>query len=404
MHIQSLKQIKNLMPEVVVERKLLGKLQEDLLRREIQIIYGPRQIGKSTLMYALMESSFSDKQDMFYFNLDQMEPSFDTAELFLADIRSRKRHSGRVLVFIDEIQRKRDIGLFLKYIYDRREAIKFVVTGSSSLNIKSIIHEPLTGRKFEYMLHPMGVAELFSHNKLDPSGLKLTTPAMKQILDEYLLYGGYPEVVLSVGAEDKLAKLKEIASSYIRRDLIEMFDIRNSTELERTAIYLGQNIASLLSKENVAKTTGISVHQVNNYLEALTKSFILDPVFPFYRNPAKELIHRPKLYFIDNGIRNVLLQKTANSLIASDLGILFEQSVLQILRQKGLEKIRFWRNYNQTEVDFIVETAQGLSAFEVKYSWEKNSLPASLNSFVSQYKKNILTARVITKDNYYHLL
>ena len=163
-----------------------------------------------------------------------------------------------------------------------------------------------------------------------------------------MLYGGYPDVVLQSKPIDKIQKLKEISSSYITRDLTDLFQIRASADLENTTIYLAQNISAILSKENIAKTIGMSVYQVNGFIEALTKSFIIEPLRPFYKNPVKEISHRPKMYFIDNGIRNILLQKTTKGLIVADKGLLFEQTIFQILRQKNNEKLHYWRTINQT--------------------------------------------------------
>src|SRR3989344_4755975 len=120
MQILSREQISQLMPPKVMKRSLIGQILKDFEKPEIQILYGPRQVGKSTLMYQLMLDKFETNQDMFYFNLDQPDPSFDTAEIFLAEIVSRSKGKNRILIFIDEVQRKIDAGLFLKYLYDRR--------------------------------------------------------------------------------------------------------------------------------------------------------------------------------------------------------------------------------------------------------------------------------------------
>ncbi|MDP4010656.1 MAG: ATP-binding protein [Candidatus Roizmanbacteria bacterium] len=400
MKISSLEQILQLMPPKVIRRSLTSQIIKDFDKPEMQILYGPRQVGKSTLMYQLMLDKFETNQDMFYFNLDQPDSSFDSAENFLAEIVSRSNSKNRVYIFIDEIQRKSDAGLFLKYLYDRRLNWKFVLTGSASLQIKNIVREPLTGRKFEYFLAPLDLKEILAFQGIDIRKISQTTPSVQYIFEDYLLYGGYPDVVLKNRPFDKIQKLKEISRSYITRDLTDLFQIRASADLENTTIYLAQNISAILSKENIAKTVGISVYQVNSFIEALTKSFIIEPLRPFYKNPVKEISHRPKMYFIDNGIRNILLQKTTKSLIVADKGLLFEQTIFQILRQKNNEKLRYWRTINQTEVDFVMDTDYGLEVYEAKYDWSKPGKPKNVQSFCSQYKDSIASAHVITATNF----
>lgn len=400
MHIVSPKQITQLMPPKVIKRTLTNRIIKDFDKPEIQIIYGPRQVGKSTLMYQLMLEKFNEENDMFYFNLDQPDISFDTSEMFYAEISARVKHKNMTYIFIDEIQRKKDAGLFLKYLYDRKLNWKFVVTGSSSLQIKNNVKEPLTGRKFEYFLSPLDLQEILEYSGIDVRNLSQIPPSVQHIFDDYLLYGGYPDVVLRLPPQDKIQKLQEIARSYITRDLIDLFQISQSSDLENQTIYLAQNISSLLSKENIAKTIGISVYQVNEYLNALIKSFIIEPLWPFYKNPVKEISHRPKIYFLDNGIRNIMLQKTTKGLIASDKGVLFEQTIFQMLRQKRNNKLRYWRTINQTEVDFIVETAGGLEVYEAKYVWNRPNNPKNLQSFYNQYKKDISKVHVITHTTF----
>jgi predicted AAA+ superfamily ATPase len=322
----------------------------------------------------------------------------------MEDINSRRKGPGTVYIFIDEIQRKADIGLFLKYIYDRNTEFKFIVTGSSSLSIKNIVSEPLTGRKFEYFLAPLDIFEILKSKGVDARKLQTATPEVEKTMDDLLLFGGYPSVWLLKNREEKARKLQEIAKSYITRDLAAAFRINNPEELESVAVYLAQNTGNLLSRENIAKTLSQKVNRVNTYLTALKKSFIVGLLRPFYRNPVAELSHRPKIYFVDNGIRNVLLQKTYRELIAGDRGKLFEQTVWQLLVNLYPDHLKYWRNINQTEVDFVVDAGEGLKAYEAKYLYERTALPKNLASFKKIYGKELADIKVISKENLVRVL
>ncbi len=408
MKITHLDQIKTLLPTHFIERDMTSRVLADVNKREIQIVYGARQVGKSSLMYLIMEKILADGGEVFYFNLDIPESAFNSPEILLADIYSKSRatpHDSKIIyIFIDEIQRKKDIGLFLKYIYDQNKNIKFIVTGSSSLHIRNMVSEPLTGRKFEYLLHPLSIGEILKSKGIDGAKLSFSTPEVLETVDQYMLYGGYPAVFTTATIADKLRKLSEIKKSYITRDLSDMFSIQNTNELDACAIYIAENIGNLLSKENIASTLGISVYAVNNYLDALEQSFLIQYVRPFYKNPVKEVAHRPKVYFLDNGIRNAVLGKGSPDLLMNDRGKLFEQTLWHILSQKSSSDIKYWRNNNQTEVDFITEFADSICAYEAKLSWEQVAIPRNMRSFIDQYASQVSEAKVISRENIVQLL
>lgn len=402
MRINELVEIERLFPVRVVERDLLLPIMADLGKKEIQIIYGPRQVGKSVLLFTLIKKVFRKDIDLLYFNLDETDEDFSSGEIFINEVLSKKKTNGRTYIFIDEVQRKKDIGLFLKYIYDKNLNFKFIVTGSASLNIKNIVNEPLTGRKFEYFLAPLTLFEQLIYKGIDVNKLSLATPTLLQTLEENLLYGGYPQVFLFSTKEEKIQKLLEISKSYITRDLTDLFKIESPKDLENAAVFLAQNIGSILSKENLGKVMSLTYTRVNNYLEALEKSFVIYLVKPYFKNPVLEITHRPKVYFLDNGIRNILLYKSELGRVILEKGKLFEQLVFQILN--GYEQeVKYWRNINQTEVDFVIEKGVKIVVYEAKYSWRKTGFPRNLSSFKEKYKEIIEKIEIISRENIYEL-
>jgi len=398
MKVNEISEIEQLLPKEIIERDILSSLITDFKKKEIQVLYGPRQVGKSVLLYLLMKKAFTCGAEVFYYNLDAMEEEFTSPQIFINEITSKKRTDGNVYIFIDEIQRKRDIGLFLKYIYDKNLNFKFIVTGSASLNIKNIINEPLTGRKFEYFLPPLSLFEQAKHKGIETAKLTLSTPSFLEVLENNLLYGGYPQVFLYKTREEKVHKLLEISRSYITRDLTDLFKIENSKELENTAVFLAHNIGNILSKENLGKVMSLTYTKVNSYLDALEKSFVICLVKPYFKDPIKEISHRSKVYFWDNGIRNILLYKSELGKLTLEKGRLFEQVVFQLLKSQ-VEEIKYWRNINQTEVDFVMEKGEKIEVYEAKYSFEKTGVPRNLASFKEKYQKIIEKMEIISKEN-----
>ncbi|MBI5399548.1 ATP-binding protein [Candidatus Saganbacteria bacterium] len=313
--------------------------------------------------------------------------------------------NSQIYVFIDEAQSLPNIGLFVKYIYDQRQSIKFILSGSASLDIREKIKEPLTGRKIEFYLSPLTLGEIVKFNGFDVTKISGPFGELDKALNDYLLFGGYPEVVLLNNLEEKRRKLKEITESYILKDLTELFEIHNQESFRLVANYLGENIGAILSKEGVSKLTAISKYEIEKCLIALEKGFVVSFIRPFARNRAKELIHRPKIYFEDNGIRNALLNRLDATTTISDQGQLFENVVFIHLKNRhGGNNIKYWRTNNQTEVDFIVEKEGHILAIEAKNSWPKNSLPRNLMSFKHQYGQEIEEAKVISRENFFTII
>lgn len=376
---------------------------------EVAILYGPRQVGKSQEFYSCIKSLLNEdkKQDIFFYNLDLIPEEFESPEVFIASIDAQKSDpKNKTYVFLDEAQRLENIGLFTKYIYDQNRKIKFILSGSASLEIKAKIKEPLTGRKREYYLAPLTLKEIVTFRGFNTERINSDIPALNRILEDYLLFGGYPEVVTIDSKKQKSDKITEIASTYVLDDISSFFGFSNSRVMQIVTRFLAENTGNILSRDNIAKIAGIPKYQVEKALEALEKSFIIKLVSPLAKTPSKELIHRPKVFFQDLGIRNALLKKLDQTLITADKGKLFENAIaVELLSIFGLDNLRFWRTNNQTEVDFIVLSEDGKGmAYEAKYIWKKeNALPKNIKSLKNKYPDFIKTASVISKSTYWKL-
>src|SRR3989344_4579714 len=227
MKITSIDQITRLVKVPFINRSLHSSLLNHVTNSlDVTVLYGPRQVGKSQEIYKSLQSLLKDNDaDLFLYNLDVIPDEFESPDAFLATLLAQKANPDRkTYVFIDEAQRLENIGLLVKYIYDQNKNIKFVLTGSASLDIKGKIKEPLTGRKQEFFLSPLTLKEIVNFRGLNPENISSSFPLLETILEDYLLFGGYPEVVSLETKGLKAAKIAEIAESYTLRDISAFFN------------------------------------------------------------------------------------------------------------------------------------------------------------------------------------
>ncbi|MBI5358081.1 ATP-binding protein [Candidatus Amesbacteria bacterium] len=400
MKIRNSTEILSFIPKNYLRRQIHPKILQSIKKDpEVTIIYGSRQVGKTVEVFKCLSLILEENKqnDIFFYNLDnQKGEDFDSPDKFLASILAQKEHD-KTYVFIDEAQRLDDIGLFIKYLYDLHKDIKFILTGSASLDIKQKIKEPLTGRKQEFFLSPLDLREILFSHSINLSKIGNTFSLLEQILEDYMLFGGYPGVLTLTGSEKKIQKLNEIANSYILRDTLDEFGIKDEAKMRLAAAYLAENIGSLFSLESLVSMGGLTRHLAEKLIMALEKSFVVFPIRPFSQNKAKELVHRPKYYFWDPGIRNAVLEKLRPNQIVLDKGKLFENALAIGLNLRGT-KLNYWRTLNQTEVDFI----SGDRAFESKYGQDSTSTTRNLQSLLAQYPQ-IKSGKVIGKKNYWEI-
>lgn len=400
MKIKNSTEISDFVPKNYLIRQIHPKILQSIKTDpEVTVVYGPRQVGKTVEVFKCLSLILDEKEpsDTFFYNLDnQKGEDFDSPDRFLASILSQKEYK-KTYVFIDEAQRLENIGLFIKYLYDLHKDIKFILTGSASLDIKQKIKEPLTGRKQEFFLSPLDLREILLSRNIDVSKISGTFAQLEQTLEEYMLFGGYPGVLTLTDSEKKIQKLNEVSRSYILRDTLDEFGIKDEVKMHLTASYLAENVGSLFSLESLVNLGGMTRHTAEKLVMALEKSFVVFPIRPFSQNKAKELVHRPKYYFWDLGIRNAILGKSSLDQITLDKGKLFENALAIGLNLQST-KLNYWRTLNQTEVDFISENR----AFESKYGSDSSSTTRNLQSLLAQYPK-IESGKVVGKTNYWEI-
>lgn len=397
--------IKELLPNKQVKRNIEEKFIDSVLNtREISVLYGPRQTGKSTLAITAGYKALKKNWEVYYYNLDKQIFTYRDPQEFIDDVISQK-HQKKALIIIDEAQRITEPGLFFKYIHDISKDIKIILTGSASLEIRSKIKEPLTGRKIEFHLNTLTLQEFLQLRDINLD-IKNISGVVRDLIIEYMVWGGYPRVVLESNLERKREILKEITQSYLIKDIGNLFNIQDEYDILLIVTYIAENVGNLFSIDNATKFTGIKREKTKDILFALKKSFVISELKPYFKTPSKEIKHSPKLYFFDNGIRNAILGRFNYEDILYEIGSVFENLVYNVLQNRfNHGKIHYWRNINQTEIDFICSPdSNRLFVYESKYTYKAEKQSKALGSFKKQYGSKIEDIRIITMDNIIQLL
>jgi len=352
------------------------------------ILLGARQTGKTTLL----RSVFAKNDSVLWLNGDTLS----ARELLTTQSVEQLRviiGEHNILV-IDEAQRVPDIGIVLKIIIDNIPQIKVVATGSSSLELLTKTSEPLTGRKRQFTLFPLSFAEMARHHGLLPE---------KNLLAHRLIYGYYPEVVSSPGAERQL--LQELTDSYLFKDILALDKIKKSDQLTRLLRALAFQIGSQASYTELGQLCGLDNKTVEKYITVLEQVFVIYRLNSYSRNLRNELKTSRKIYFTDNGIRNALISDFRPLELRDDIGKLWENFLIgeRFKHNAYAENYLnpwFWRTQAQQEIDYIEEKDGRLSAFEFK--WNPSAKTKQPKAFREGYPGSSFT--VIHKENFIDFL
>jgi uncharacterized protein len=379
----------------MIKRKKLKELKAHLHNKEITLLAGARQAGKTTLLCLLEGELKQSGQKSVFFNLDIEVDNihFKSQEGLLKKIRLETGESG--FVFIDEIQRKESAGLFLKGLYDQNLPYKFIVSGSGSLELKEKIHESLAGRKRLIQLSTVSFEEFVNfrthyqyENKLNDF-FRIESEKTALLLDEYLNFGGYPQVILADRLEEKIKVINEIYQSYLEKDMRFLLGVKKTEALTDLFRLISDQTGSLTNVSELASTLKVSAATVNNYLWYFQKTYIIKKLAPFHTNMRKEITKAPIFHFSDLGLKNFGAGDFGN-ISGRRSGHLFENFIFNILTDKleySASVVNFWRTKDKAEVDFIVKSGRSTTPIEVKYRrLSRPEISRSLHSFISAYQ------------------
>ncbi len=372
-----------------INRSLFEILLQKVDFKKAILLLGPRQVGKTTLVKRLAEQL---TPSFLYLNGDELNVQNSLQTPTISFLRAYLG-SSKVIV-IDEAQRIPDVGLTLKLIVDNFEGIQLVVTGSSALELASSINEPLTGRKWEYRLFPLSWNELVG---------TLGFPRCTSSLENYLVFGTYPEVISSEGQE--IPVLNNLASSYLYKDLLNFQGIRKPEILNKILQALAWQVGSEVSFNELSQTVQADKQTVQHYIDLLEKTFIINRLAPFSRNLRGEISTSRKIYFVDNGIRNSIVGNYAPVSGRNDIGALWENFLIserqKVLSYHGFHgKVYFWRNVRGQEIDYLEEIDGKIYPFEFKWNPKsKSKFPAV---FLETYSPE--SPQVIHRENFWEWL
>lgn len=368
--------------------RFYDNLSSYLKPNKVLFIFGSRQTGKTTLLKKFL----SESKDKFRYKLDSGDDINLHAVLGSSNFKKIIEYAkGYDLIAIDEAQKIKGIGQGLKIMVDQAPNLKVIVTGSSSFDLAGQIGEPLTGRKINLALYPLSQIEMGNiHNDYE----------LKNLLDDYLVYGTYPEVLTNEFINDKKRILEELVGSYLLKDILELEKVKSSKLLLDLLRLLAFQIGSEVSLSELGKQLGIDGKTVARYLDLFEKSFVIINIRGFSRNLRKEITKKSKYYFLDNGIRNAIIANFNPLEIRDDIGELWENFlVAERIKKQSYHQIYannyFWRTWNQKEIDWVEERDGKLFGYEFK--WKSKPLKVA-TAWSANYPDASL--EIIDKENY----
>ncbi len=352
----------------------------------IVIIYGARQLGKTTLALHIIKDL---KLKTLHINAD-LQKHHDI--LSSRDLKKLKNLTeGYDLLFIDEAQRIKNLGINLKILHDELPHIKVLVTGSSSFDIAYHISDSLAGRKWVHTMYPLSLHELnATMNKYE----------LQESIDDFMIYGLYPEVYTTKTIADKMEMLEEIVSSYLYKDVLELSRIRNSVKIHQLLELLAYRIGTQISINKLSQELEMSRDAVIHYLDLLEKSFVIYKLKGYSKNLSKEVRKKDKYYFYDLGIRNMLIEDFRPISKRQDIGALWENFIImeriKYQNYRGdRSKFYFWRVYTGGEVDFVEVLGKQINGLEIKYG---DKIPKPSKTWIETYPQAKYT--VVNRANF----
>jgi len=356
----------------MIERMLTNQIRERIGRKKAILILGPRQTGKTTLAKTILAEHPGKS---LYLNAD--EP-FDRQRLTnVSSSQLRQLIGANDFVVIDEAQRVPNIGLTLKLLVDQLPEKQVLATGSSALDLSNTINEPLTGRLFTFHLLPVSWQEWASH---------IGHLEAERALEQRLLYGSYPDVLNNPG--DEPAMLTSLAAGYLYKDLLSFGNVRKPEILEKLLQSLALQMGNEVSYNELANLLRVSKDTITNYIDLLEKSFIIFRLPPFSRNLRTEIATSRKVYFYDNGIRNMLINNFNPLELRTDKGALWENFLISERKKRNLyaqylHNSYFWRTHQGQEIDYVEDAGGQISAYEFK--WNPNRKAKIPATFATAY-------------------
>jgi len=372
----------------MINRIIENSLKDELFKGKAFIILGARQVGKSSLL----KKMFGNRKDIVWLDGDLAETQLLFENLTVS--KAKTILGDAKIIIIDEAQSILNIGLKLKVFTDHFKEIQLIATGSSSFDLANKINEPLTGRKWEYLLFPLSFQEMVNHGN--------TFEEHKQ-LHKRLIFGYYPDVVCH--ESQAIDILKQLTTSYLYKDILQWEKLKKSDKILKLLHAIAFQVGSQVSYSELGQICGLDNKTVEKYIMLLEQAYVIFRLPSFSRNLRNELKFSKKIYFYDNGIRNTLISNFNAVELRQDVGALWENFLIaERMKRNSYAKYYaqsyFWRTQDQKEIDLIEEYNGKLYAFEFKWNTKKTVKIPSL--FSKAYSDAEFQS--ITPENYWDFL
>jgi predicted AAA+ superfamily ATPase len=380
----------------MIRRNIFSALVSHLRQPEITLITGPRQVGKTTLMRMMSETLTAEGHPTLFLHLDnESDALFFNSQTRVIELIRETFGIRKGFIFIDEIQLKENAGVFMKGLYDMNLPVKFILSGSGSMELRASIHESMAGRKKVFEVLPVSFFEFadyrtsYSHSDHLGSFLMSDLPGSLSLLNEYLNFGGFPRVIIASTLQEKIDIINEIYQSYMVRDIQTLLKGHGPEVYGRMISLLAAQTGSMINLSMLSNETNAALPTIRKYLWYAERTWFLKMLPPLHGNKIKEITKSPVVYFLDHGMRNFAIRMFGNIHNHRDHGFVFQNLVGMLLLdtlQRHIYDLHFWRTVNKAEVDFVIERYENPLPVEVKYSsLKKPEITRSLRSFIDHY-------------------
>ncbi len=367
--------------DIVYKRLIADEIVRYLPTKDIIVLHGARQVGKTCILYYLqnllkekrLATHFIDLEDSRYVRI--LDAGVKEFIRYLSEEGfDGSKYTGakeRLFVFIDEIQYLENPSPFMKIIADHYPWLKLIVSGSSSFQIKKKFTDSLSGRTVDFEVYNLSFTEflLFKKYRFSPAPAytEKKLQELKALYEEYVLFGGYPKIVLAGDVKIKEKYLQQIIDTYIKKDIRDLADIKDVNKFNRLVEALASQSGQLLNVSELSNTCNIAKPTVENYLFLLEQTYVVKSVRPFSRNLRSELSKTPKIFFYDTGLMQMLWLK---ELPKEVMGQVFETSVFaELVKKYGSQRVAYWRTTDKKEIDFVLKKGKSYLPLEVKLNF-----------------------------------
>ena len=380
----------------IFKRNAVDEILRFLYSDDVIVINGARQVGKTSILLYLQEHLNTLGETNFYIDLEDsrfvslLDKGVEEFITYLAeqgfDLNIFKQAGRKLFVMIDEIQYLANPSSFLKLLADHHRYLKVIVSGSSSFEMKSKFKDSLVGRTVNFEIYPLSFREFLTFKNIPFTQARSFTEKknseLGSLFTEFILYGGYPKIVLTPDVSVKERYLQQIIDTYIRKDIRDLAEIKDVNKFNHLLEILASQSGNLLNVTELANTCNLSRETVERYLFLLEQTYILRLARPFSRNLRSELTKTPKIFFYDTGLMQMLWLKRLQKEI---LGAVFETGLFgEFVKHYGADKIHFWRTKDKKEIDFVLALTEGVLPIEAKLSFPRNP-SATLLAFAQAY-------------------